>query len=158
MALHRARLIQLGPARLSESRQIAAISRNTIEAGLGWRWRTASIVSHIREENACVVVARDAERVVGFAMMSFQFEAADAHLLLLGVVPSHRRAGIATRLVDWLEVIARRGGIRRIRLEVRETAKPAHRFYAGRSFERTGRVGGYYQGREDALRFEKRLD
>ena len=158
MAVRGARTVQLGPARLSESRQIAAISRRQIEAGLAWRWRTASIAAQIRDEDACVVVAREDDRVVGFALMSFRFEEAESHLLLLAVVPTHRRSGLATRLLDWLEVLARRGGIRRIRLEVRETARPARQFYAARGYSVGGRVKAYYQGREDALQLEKSLE
>ena len=157
MALRRVGTVELGPARLSDARELAAISRRHVENGLTWRWRTAGILQHIREEDSCVVVARDGNRIVGFALMSFTFEERDAHLLLLAVVPSHRRSGIGTRLLDWLEVIARRGGILRIRLEVRDTAAPAQHLYRTQGFELVSRLPGYYQGREDAIRLQKRL-
>jgi ribosomal-protein-alanine N-acetyltransferase len=89
--------------------------------------------------------------------MSFRFEEADAHLLLLAVVPDRRRQGVATRIVEWLEVLARRGGIRRIDLEVRESARPARSLYAARGFAQRSRLRGYYQGREDALCLRKTL-
>jgi len=149
--------IELGPARLAEAVEIASISRRDIEAGLGWRWRPASIALHIRGEDSCVVVAREGPRIVGFAVMGFRFEHDDAHLLLLAVIPSHRRRGVATRLLDWLEVMALRAGVRRVLLEVRESATPARRFYAARGFAKTERIPGYYQEREAALRLEKRL-
>ena len=157
MSVRRAGTVQLRPARLSDSRELASISRRYVENGLPWRWRTAGIFQHIREEDSCVVVAREGKRSVGFALMSFQFAERDAHLLLLGVVPSHRRSGLGTRLLDWLEVVARRGGIERIRLEVRETAEPAQHLYRAQGFETVSRLPGYYQGREDALQLQKRL-
>ena len=157
MAVRRAGTVQLGPARLPEARELAAISRRYVENGLTWRWRTADILQHIRGEDSCVVVARDGAPIVGFAMMSFRFEERDAHLLLLAVVPSHRRSGIGTRLLDWLEVIARRGGTLRIRLEVRDTAAAAQHLYRARGFEPISRLPGYYQGREDAIQLQKRL-
>ena len=157
MAVRRAGTVQLGPARLSDARELASISRRYVENGLPWRWRTASIFQHIREEDSCVVVARDGTRIVGFALMSFRFEERDAHLLLLAVIPNYRRCGLGTRLLDWLEVIARRGGIERIHLEVRETAAPAQHLYRARGFETVSRLPAYYQGPEDALQLQKRL-
>ena len=157
MALRRVGTVELVPARLSDARELAAMSRRYVENGLIWRWRTAGILQHVRAEDSCVVVARDGERIVGFALMAFSLEERDAHLLLLAVAPSHRRSGIATRLLDWLEVIARRGGTLRIHLEVRDTAAPAQHLYRARGFEPVTRLPGYYQGREDAIRLEKRL-
>ncbi|MEE2674956.1 MAG: GNAT family N-acetyltransferase [Myxococcota bacterium] len=158
MALRGPQAVELGLARLSDSRALALISRRYVENGLPWRWRTAAIFQHVRSEDSSVVVARDGKRIVGFALMSFDFTERDAHLLLLGVVPSHRRAGLGSRLFEWLEVIARRGGIERIRLEVRATAEAAQHLYRARGFETLSRLPDYYQGREDALRLQKRLD
>jgi ribosomal-protein-alanine N-acetyltransferase len=149
--------VSLAPARISDATAIAAISRREVEYGLDWRWRPGPILAHIRGEDSCVIVARDGQRLIGFALMSFHFDERQAHLLLLAVAASHRRAGVATRLLEWLEVIARRGGIRRIHLEVRETARPARAFYRRRGFTVKQKLPGYYQGREDASLLEKLL-
>ena len=154
---HREGGVQLEPARVRDARSISQISRREIEHGLGWRWRTGSIVSHIRADDSCVLVARDGDRIVGFAVMAFDFEEQAAHLILLAVVPGRRRAGLATGLLDWLETIARRGGIERLHLEVRETARAARSFYDRMGFQHVSHLPGYYEGREDALRLEKRL-
>ena len=136
---------------------LGEISRRNIEAGLGWRWRAGAIAERIRDEDSCVVVAREAGAIAGFAAMSFDFAAARGHLLLLAVVPEARRQGLATSLLDWLEVLARCGGIRRVELEVRARARPARAFYAQRGFQEIARLPGYYQGREDGLRLAKRF-
>lgn len=157
MAVRGARALELGPAVPADAKAIAELSRRHVEVGLGWRWRAAQVASHIAAEDSCVVVARDGRGVRGFAVMEFHFEAADAHLLLLAVTPAHRRQGVATRLLDWLEVMGRRAGVRRIRLEVRATAEVARRFYTARGFAATARVPRYYDAREDALRLTKTL-
>jgi len=136
---------------------IAGLSRDLVERGLAWRWRRGSISSHIRQEDSYLLAARDHGDVVGFALMSFDWDERSAHLLLLAVRPSHRRGGVATGLLDWLETLARRGGIRRIHLEVREKARAARALYARLGFEQHDRAIGYYDGREDALRLEKRF-
>ena len=136
---------------------IAGLSRDLVECGLAWRWRRGSIASHIRQEDSCLLAARDRGDVVGFALMSFDWTERRAHLLLLAVRPAHRRCGVATGLLEWLETLARRGGIRHVHLEVRETAAAARALYAHQGFRQTGRTPGYYDGREDALRLEKAL-
>ena len=84
--------------------------------------------------------------------MSFSWHRATAHLALLAVAPTQRRNGIGGALIDWLVVVARRGGIERVTLEVRSGSRDAQRFYRQRGFAETGRVAGYYDGREDAVR------
>ena len=155
MALRPVARVRLGPAQASDARELASLSRRYIESGLAWRWRAAAVLQQIREEDSCVVVARDSECLVGFAAMSFDFEGGDAHLLLLAVVPSYRRCGLAGDLLEWLEVMARRGGIERIRVEVRVAAVPARHFYRSRGFKTVSRLPGYYQQREDALQLQK---
>jgi len=149
--------VRLGPAHTRDARELALLARRYIESGLEWRWRPAALLREIREEDSCVVVARDGVRIVGFAAMSFDFEARDAHLLLLAVVPSHRRRGLARDLLQWLEVMARRSGIQGIGLEVRVSAAAARRFYGSQGFESLSRLPGYYQRREDGLRLRKSL-
>ncbi len=147
----------LRPARVGEAPALANLSRRTIESGLTWRWRASAIAACIRDDESCVVVARGGNALIGFAAMSFEFEASRAHLLLLAVSPANRRQGVARALVDWLECVARRGGIAAIRLEVREKARAARAFYEVRGYRERGRLPGYYQGVEDALRLEKRF-
>lgn len=48
-------------------------------------------------------------QLVGVAIM--QFFAEHAHLNLLAVDPAYQRMGIGRRLIEWLEVTARAGGI-----------------------------------------------
>ena len=84
--------------------------------------------------------------------MSFDWVRSYSHLVLLAVDLGARRRGVGRNLVRWLERVARRGGILRIGLEVRASSAGARGFYQSLGYTETGRLRGYYQGREDALK------
>lgn len=142
--------VQLGPARLSDAEAIALISREEVETGLGWRWRPASVAREIVRSDSEVVVARDGDRIVGFGIM--RFLADDAHLLLLAVSQTHQRQGLGTRILEWLETMARTAGVFRVHLEVRVTRHAARNFYKRMGYREIRLLPGYYQGREAAIR------
>src|SRR5207302_105773 len=94
--------------RLAEPRDaqaIALMSRDFIEAGLGWKYDASRVMRAIRDRETLAVVACDARSspaargaVNGFAIMEFGEER--AHLVLLAVRPSHRRTGIGQRMLE----------------------------------------------------------
>ena len=91
----------------------------------------------------------------GFAIMSYGDSR--AHLNLLAVEPRQRRRGIARRMLDWLEQSAIEAGTFHVGLEVRASNRGAQAFYLARGYEVTGRVRGYYQGIDDAIRMRRDL-
>ncbi len=143
--------LELGRARLPEAARIAGMSRRWIEHGLTWRYRREQVANQIRNPETEVVVARDGEIVVAFAVMEFQFDVRRAHLVLLAVEPAYRRSGAGETLFHWLEKIARRGGITGIQLELRADNGGARAFYEGLGFRATGIRRDYYDGQQDAL-------
>ena len=145
--------------RLAEPRDahaIALMSRDFIEAGLGWRYDPARVLRAIgRPETSTLVACErgavfERETLAGFALMDFGEER--AHLALLAVRPSHRRLGIGRRLLEWLLASARTAGIESVHLELRAGNGAARRFYEAAGFTQTLLVPGYYRGREAALR------
>ncbi len=67
-------------------------------------------------------------------------------------IPSHRRRGIATRLLERLFELTRSDGRRGYTLEVRVSNAGAIALYEELGFERRGLRRGYYtDNREDAL-------
>jgi ribosomal-protein-alanine N-acetyltransferase len=142
-------------ASASDAAQIAELSRITIEQGLPWRWTQERVRICIRDRTINVAVAREGERVIGFAIMKYGDD--EASLLLFGVDPAYRRRRVGSDLLEWLEVTARTAGIRSIRLEARQDNHVASAFYRHHGFEEIGVVHGYYQGLEDAIRYLKRL-
>ena len=148
--------VEIEPARPADAEPIALLSRRRIERGLSWSWRPARIAQAIRDRETEVVVARTRGGLVGFAIAQFRFCERRAHLALLAVEETHQRHGIGGALFVWIDELAARGGVRELRLEVRDTNEPALAFYRGLGFRETGRLRGYYQGQEDAITMMRR--
>lgn len=129
---------------------IAAMSRDLIEAGLGWEYRRDRIAKMIGDPDTVALVARDASRIAGFAIMTCGEDR--AHLVLLAVRPSHQRRGIARAMVAWLVDTAVTAGVASIHVELRAGNAAAFALYHSAAFEETLRVPGYYRGREAAVR------
>ncbi|SOD70390.1 ribosomal-protein-alanine N-acetyltransferase [Jatrophihabitans sp. GAS493] len=82
----------------------------------------------------------------------------EAEILTVGVVPSARRAGIATLLLRHLLADARRRSADEVFLEVRVDNEAAINLYRREGFADLGRRRGYYDGgRVDALTMHRRL-
>jgi ribosomal-protein-alanine N-acetyltransferase len=148
-----------------DAQAIAMMSRDFIEAGLGWKYDAARVMRAIRDRETLAVVACESGKsaapsnlgrgtLTGFAIMELGDER--AHLVLLAVRPSHRRLGIGQRLLEWLLESARCAGMASIHLELRAGNDAARRFYRAMSFYETVLVPGYYRSgegrKEGALR------
>jgi ribosomal-protein-alanine N-acetyltransferase len=97
-----------------------------------------------------VVLTR--QRGVAVAFCSFWIVLDELHLNNLAVLPEHRRAGIGSRLVEYVLTEGRRFGARRATLEVRRSNEPAIRLYTRWGFLVAGVRRNYYsQPVEDAL-------
>ncbi len=149
------RQIELGFACTGDAQTLALMSRDLIEAGLGWTYRAPRIAQLIRHPDAVALVTRDGARIVGFAIMSFGDER--AHLVLLAVRPTHRRRGIAQRMVGWLVDSAAVAGMASIHVELRADNAPAYAMYQTLDFAETFRVPRYYRGIETAVRMLRLL-
>lgn len=142
-------------ARLEDADELAALSRDLIEHGLRWRYRGERMRALLRDSNICVVVAREEERIVGFAAM--HFGARLAHLLLLAVVPEARRRGAGAALVNWLERSASVAGVAQIVLEVRARNRGARAFYRELGYGEQTYLENYYDGLESAFRMTRKI-
>ena len=142
-------------ARRSDAPRMAAMSRDLIETGLGWRWRPERILACLRDRATNGLVAVERQRMIGFAVMKYLDE--QAHLLLLAVAPGRRRSGVGRALFAWLEASARVAGIGTIQFEVRAGNDEARAFYHDLGCEESGTMAGYYGGREAAVRMYRRL-
>jgi ribosomal protein S18 acetylase RimI-like enzyme len=150
-----ARDISLDFARPSDAQALAVMSRDLIEAGLGWVYRPERFSRLIANDDTVALVARAGERPVGFAVMEFGDER--AHLVVLAVAPKHQRAGIARRMLAWLLKSALTAGITSVHVELRADNQPAFELYRSMGFCETLRVPGYYRGRETAIRMIRML-
>jgi ribosomal-protein-alanine N-acetyltransferase len=144
---------RLEPARVADAARLAAMSHALIESGLRPAWGSQRISWYVRHPESVVLTARSDRTIAGFAIMRYGDEA--AHLNLLAVDPAHRRRGIARRLVTWLEETALTAGTFTVGLELRAENRAAQDFYRALGYREVGRVPGYYQGVEAAIRMER---
>ncbi len=142
-------------ARAADAPHMARLSRDLIEAGLGWRWTPLRVRHSLRDRATNGLVATEGPRVVGFALMKYLDER--AHLLLLAVAVPSRRSGVGRAMLDWLEKTALVAGIGSIELEVRATNLGARAFYRALGFEEDATVPGYYAGIEAGVRMHRDL-
>jgi ribosomal-protein-alanine N-acetyltransferase len=147
--------VELGLARVGDAQTLALMSRDLIEAGLGWAYRRESIGRFIRDPEAVVLVAREPPLTVGFAIAQYGEER--AHLVLLAVMPNHQRHGIGRRMVGWLVQTAQVAGMASIQVELRSSNLPAYALYRAAGFTEAWRMPGYYRGRETAVRMMRVL-
>lgn len=129
---------------------MAVMSRELIEAGLAWRYTPPRMAALIRDPETVALVACDASRIQGFAVMHFGDE--HAHLALLCVQPTQQQCGIGRRLHEWLVASARVAGIVSVRLELRADNTAALAFYHRLGFTENQLVPGYYDGHVAARR------
>ena len=143
----------------ADAAEIAAMSRDQIERGLPWSWTAERVAAAIRNRDTNVAVVGEPRAIVAFGIMAYRDET--AHLLLFSVLPSHRRHGVGSRLLHWLEAVAVTAGIARIAVECRRDNTAARNFYAEFGYHELAITKGYYRGYsgvlEDAIRLEKWL-
>jgi len=142
-------------ARRADAPLIAVMSRRLVEAGLTPSWPAQRVARHIEGAESIVLTAKRAGALTGFAIM--QFADTTAHLNLLAVELAHQRRGLGRALLSWLEQSAVVAGTFLIELELRATNVGARAFYQQLGYRETGRVPGYYQQVEDAIRMARDL-
>ena len=142
-------------AHYSDAYEMAIMSRDYIEYGLGWSWTPGRIVKHIRDQDNVVIKFLRNNQMLGFAVMHFDMDL--AHLNLLAVKPEFRKQGIGRELMNWLHVSAVTAGIETILLEVRSSNRIARSFYNRLGYKGFQTISGYYGGKETAVRMRKTL-
>jgi [ribosomal protein S18]-alanine N-acetyltransferase len=98
----------------------------------------------------CYVASDGEGRSIGFC--SFWRVLDELHINNLAVIPEHRRAGVASALLNFVLEEGARLGARRATLEVRRSNDPARYLYERFGFTVAGVRRGYYtRPAEDAL-------
>ena len=142
-------------ARPTDAFRIAAMSRDYIEHGLGWKWTAARVLKCMRDAATNVIVVREGVGLAGFAIMQYKDD--EAHLLLFAVDAARRRRAIGSALLAWLEATALTAGIGVVYLEARVRNTAAREFYRRHGYSEVARVARMYRGVEDGLRIAKDL-
>jgi ribosomal-protein-alanine N-acetyltransferase len=136
------------PAAEADVDAIAALEQENLGADA---WSHGLVAEGVRGNLPTVVylVAEDEGRVVGHAVASIVADIAE--LQRIAVTPSHRRGGLASRLLAEVVERARSGGADRLLLEVREDNASALAFYAARGFVEVDRRPRYYRDGSTAV-------
>ena len=140
-------------ATLSDAAEIAAMSRDYIEHGLPWTWTEARVAHCIRDPETNVVVAGEKGALIGFGIMFYASD--DAHLLLFAVRHAHRRRGIGSAILRWLEDAARVAGAKRIRVECTRENSAGRNFYGEHGYHELQIEKKMYRGIKDGVHLEK---
>jgi ribosomal-protein-alanine N-acetyltransferase len=164
-------------AEMGEAEAISHLSRDTIEAGLPWRWQPADIERFMRSTRHNVIVAEETpidtapidpaafgparpdlhngKVMSGFAVMGYGDN--DAYLALLSVKPEWRRRSIARAMVQWLMKCAEVGGVKRVDVELRADNSAALALYQSLQFAEIARKPGGYYGTVTQVRMRRVL-
>ena len=108
------------------------------------------VTREINAENSNVIVTVEVSKIIGFAVMKYLDD--EAKLNLFAVHPKHRRGGIGTRMIEWLEKTALINGNSVVYLETRLNNQAARKFYESLGYKVIQRIPCYYKGREAAVR------
>jgi len=116
-------------------------------------------IAHLLTDNNSVsLVAKVNSEIVGFiiGILYADRSSLTGHILTIDISPSHRRKGIAQRLLREIEDIFKEKGVTACRLEVREDNIAALRLYQKLGYKKIARLQRYY-GNAHGIRLKKDL-
>lgn len=170
-------------ARPCDALPISMMSRDTIEAGLPWRWVEGRVLRCIADAAHNVIIAdwpeahsgsdsiSDSNRlsnrpsnrslnhssnaIAGFGIMQYLDDR--AHLSLLAVDPTLARSGVGRALLAWLLRCAEVAGAATVKLELKSNNANALAFYEVAGFREIAIREGAYYGLADQRVMELRL-
>lgn len=118
----------------------------------GEAWTRSQLAGILPMAGVALMLAWDDDsgRAVGFSL--YRTVADESELLLIAVLPAHHRRGVGRRLLDHFMAGARRDGVTRVHLEVRD-GNPAVEMYRRAGFSPVGRRRNYYHA-PDGKRFD----
>jgi len=118
--------------------------------------------SQFKEELAGVprthryLVATELGKIVGYAGVAIVGDVADIHTL--AVIPSHRKVGLASKMLEQLEQWVIGKGVLALMLEMREGNSEAQRLYEKRGYRNISKRKDYYRRGMDALIMRKEVN
>jgi [ribosomal protein S18]-alanine N-acetyltransferase len=137
---------------------LQALMGAAFDPAFGEAWSPAQCIGILSLPGYRVRIARHADIAAGFSVL--RIVAQESELLLLGVQPDLRRAGVGAALLDDWIAAARGAGVVALYLEMRAD-NPARTLYEAFDFTVAGRRPDYYRGgdgqRRDALTMRRSL-
>jgi len=139
--------ISLAEGGLVDLPHVMAVMDDSFDARFGESWTAAQCAALLPMPGVWLSLARDEDRIVGFALSRIVVD--EAELLLLAVRGGAQRRGIGKMLLDRFVRRAKIRGAERLHLEVRD-GNPALVLYEKAGFGLVGRRRGYYSGPDGA--------
>lgn len=124
------------------------------------RWTYEMFSSSFEREGFFGVICEDFDALGEKESLAYgcvQCVGEQSDLLILAVLPEHRRRGVGATLLKRLLSGAKRRGAEKIFLEVRESNAAAQRLYEANGFQTIGLRKKYYPDGENALIMAKKL-
>jgi ribosomal protein S18 acetylase RimI-like enzyme len=107
--------------------------------------------------SAKLIVAQHRGNLAGYVLIRYSSRSTLARVYSIAVDPKLKGQGLGGHLLAAADKDANRRHCRAIRLEVRKHAARAIKLYKRSGYYRFGTYPKYYDGRFDALRFQKAL-
>jgi ribosomal protein S18 acetylase RimI-like enzyme len=100
----------------------------------------------LRDFNTIALIAKSNLDIAGFVIAQIEVEENTeyGHIVTINVAPKFRRKGIATRMLQEIEIFLRQRSITQIRLEVREDNNTALKLYNKLDYKTQGKLDRYY--------------
>jgi ribosomal-protein-alanine acetyltransferase len=112
----------------------------------------------LTDYNTIALVAKANNGVAGFIITQVEIEnnTLFGHIITINVASSCRRKGIASKMLQEMEIILKQKGIRECHLEVREDNSAALKLYHKSGYQKISRLEKYY-GKAHGLYLRKTL-
>lgn len=119
-------------------------------------WSEKSVLDTMSQKNAVCLTAEKAGRIIGYVLA---YTAADeAEIARIAVTEEFRRRGTARAVMQELEAVCSKNGIRRLLLDVRESNQGARTFYTDMGFREDGVRRQFYENpQEDGILMSREL-
>lgn len=140
--------VRLTPGDILDLDSVMGVMEDSFDPAYGEAWSAPQCTGLLPMPGVWLVLARDGNEVVGFALGRIVLS--EAELLLLAVKKKVRRRGIGKSLLSRFVEDAQERGAKRLYLEVRDGNR-AVKLYNGEGFQEVGRRQKYYTGSDGQI-------
>jgi len=127
---------------------VMRVMEDSFDPAFGEAWTAPQCAGLLPMSGVWLSLAREEERVIGFALA--RVVGSEAELLLLAVDRSSQGRGVGRMLLDRFSAVAASKGAEQLHLEVRE-GNHAVSLYRRNGYREVGRRRNYYSGRDGQL-------
>lgn len=139
-----ARMVELVTGDARDADAVDRVMAAAFDPRYGEAWTRSQCLGIMAMPGVWLTLAKVEGEPVGFALTRAIVD--EAELLLIAVVPGHRRGGIGAALLRGVIADAQARGVRQLHLEVRAN-NPAVALYAAHGFTQVGTRRRYYRAR-----------